>query len=330
MNKNQQKKGGKGKGKARAPVAMSKQSRNSGPNIQSLAGGGCRIRHREYISDLSGSVAFSTAAFPINSGLARSFPWLSKVASRYESYRFDRLSFAFETEAPTSSTGVVGLCVDFDPIDAAPVSKTAALSYEGAVRSAPWDCSAYHAKRSNLSKRKSYFVRCGNLSDSASLSLHDVGNLFVITKGQADTSVIGELYVDYDIVLETPQTDPSAQSSKIVGGGTITAAALFGDAPVITGCLDTSVSGSVITFNQACQQLVTLRFDGTVLIAPDHSASTCAVTAIYGLVNATGLAYIRTLVIRAAPGETLSLDVSGSATVTASQLRMGDYQYSLA
>lgn len=294
-----------------------------------MPSGSVRVRHREYLADQLGSVAFSSSSFAINPGLSRSFPWLSRVASRFESYHFESLRFLFETEAPTTATGSVIMTVDYDPEDAAPLSKTAALAYEGAVRSAPWSHSEFRARREDLSKRKSYFVRCGNLSDGRSLSLHDTGNLFVCVKGQATAAVVGEIYVEYDIILMTPQLEPSVQSAQIVSGGTVSNAAPFGSAPEVTGCLDVTVSGDTMTFNSAGEQLFAVSITGTGVALPTTSSSTCSVTQWTGTVNAAATLRVNIWRLRFSPGDTFVMDCTGSTTVTATSSKSGEYQYTL-
>jgi hypothetical protein len=58
--------------------------------------------------------------------------------------------------------------------------------------------------KKNLAKRKDLLVRLGAVSQK---KFYDVGNLFLATQGQEDTTdSIGELWVDYTVVLSTPQT----------------------------------------------------------------------------------------------------------------------------
>jgi hypothetical protein len=225
---------------------------------------------------------------------------------------------------------VTVLAIDYDPTDEAPLSKTAILSYEGASRSAPWDENAYTAKKNDLSKRKSYFVRCGTLPSTATLGLHDVGNLFVATQGQGSTATIGELYVEYDIVLSTPQTDPSSLSKRISGSAGITNALIFGTSQTSTGCLDVSVTASTITFNQSAQSLLVLSVGGTGIIAPVTSSSTATVGISGSTLNAAGTGGTFFYSVRAQPGEAVTLDMTGSTSVSLAIARLGEYQVSLA
>lgn len=53
------------------------------------------VSHREFIGDITadGGTAFTNASYPINPGLASTFPWLSGVSRGYSQYRFLGLVF---------------------------------------------------------------------------------------------------------------------------------------------------------------------------------------------------------------------------------------------
>jgi hypothetical protein len=98
-----------------------------------------------------------------------------------------------------------------------------------------------------------------------------VGSLQVATVANSAAILIGELYVEYDIMLLTPQleTEGFAFGGSITGGGTISAANPLGSVPVqdpqSTGF---SVStGSIITLNNVGTYVLTYSFVGTVITA---------------------------------------------------------------
>lgn len=191
----------------KAPVAQARRVTTSKPKIQGRANNGdIRVQHREYISDVAGSVAFASTEFLLNAGSLISFPWLSSIARQYESYSFRSLKFCYESQAPTTATGTVLLVLDYDAADAAPLSKVEAMSYRNSVRSAPWQESSHRSSPEDLHKMKSYYVRDTTiLAANLDVKTYDIGNLFVCTQGQANTNAIGELYVEYDVDLMTPQ-----------------------------------------------------------------------------------------------------------------------------
>lgn len=200
----------------KAPVAMTRVVRTSGPMIKrSQKNGDVTVTHREYLRDINGSVPFTVTPIAVNPGLQVSFPWLSSMAVLFESYVFDKLEYEFQTEAPTSSTGTVMAALDYDAGDAAPVSKVQLAAYRRYVRSAPWNNFVQSSLSEDLHKRKSYYVRNGSLPANRDIVLYDVGNLYFATERQADTSVVGELYVSYTVRLMTPQLNDPAVGNAL-------------------------------------------------------------------------------------------------------------------
>jgi hypothetical protein len=53
------------------------------------------ISHREYLGDVVGTTAFTVADYPLNPGVARTFPWLSSVAQQFQEYRIHGMIFEF-------------------------------------------------------------------------------------------------------------------------------------------------------------------------------------------------------------------------------------------
>jgi hypothetical protein len=186
------------------PSAIATKKAMKAPRINYNPNGSCRISHREYLFDITGTNAFASTKVSINAGLSDSFPWLSAIANRFESYLFHRLQFEFCTESPTNEVGTVLLTVDYDPLDPAPSSKTQALAYVDAVRSPPWSDCCFVASTRDLHKRTTYFTR-SIVSDTTDLTTKDVGNLFVCTQGQANNRTLGEIWVSYEVELMTPQ-----------------------------------------------------------------------------------------------------------------------------
>jgi len=63
---------------------------NSIPTFRQ-GGDGMRVAHREFLSDVTGSVAFTLNSYAIQPGLNVTFPWLSAIAVQFEEYRIDGL-----------------------------------------------------------------------------------------------------------------------------------------------------------------------------------------------------------------------------------------------
>lgn len=223
-----------------APTAQAKKTKTTEPKISNVPSkdGAIRVRHREYLFDLVGTTtSFHNRVLPINPGL--SFPWLSQLASLYESYLFNKLEFEYCSSAATSFGGSIMLAIDFDAGDPAPLSKVDLMANVNAVRTAVWEGVAYQASNADLKKFGTQrFVRTGNLQANQDIKTYDVGNFNIATQGVSNAT-LGEVYVSYDVTLHTPQpssflTDNAAKISDIVD---IASQNLFGSRFTLQGSL---------------------------------------------------------------------------------------------
>lgn len=313
-----------------APLAQGRQIRTSRPNISGspyTGDGRVTVKHREYIGQVAGSVVYGSTTYPINPGMPQTFPWLSVMAQDFESYRFKKLNFIFETEKSASTNGSIMMAVDYDAADAAPTSKVELMANNHAVRSQVWAPVKYMADAPDLHKLPQRYNRYGALSSNLDIKTYDVGNLIVATQGCADTTSLGELYTEYEVELLTPQLGPNL-SQIMTGAGSVSKTAIFGTAPTSSGTGFFSGSGSVLTALVPGEFLVEVSVAGTGLaFAPIASTGTATLAATVGgtaLTTATASWAVRLLA-----GQTLTFDYSGSTTLTNSVTRITKYQYSL-
>jgi hypothetical protein len=197
-----------------APTSVGRALRMSDPVMSGSpysGDGRVRIKHREYITDLSGFASFTGRSISINPGFATMFPWLSTIAKNFVSYRFNNLGFEYETQVSSATSGSVMMAVDFDAANAAPSSKQQLMTLHNAVRSPAWTEACYRADKQDLVKMaKQRYVRPGTLASNLDIKTYDVGLFNIYTQGFASTIDTGEIYVTYDIELETPTTIPSS------------------------------------------------------------------------------------------------------------------------
>lgn len=187
-----------------APVAYSNVMTNRGPNLRKL-----NIKHKEYVADLKVTGAPTRYTFRINPGLAEMFPWLSTIANRFESYHFRSLKFHYIPSVSTTTEGAVAFIPDYDPgDDDSSLTKTELLTFEDCVRAPGWTSFTVNCKQRNLSKRKTYFTRNQNVPIAQDIKFYDVGQLLVYSTVEKPSGVnFGELWVEYDVDLETPQLE---------------------------------------------------------------------------------------------------------------------------
>lgn len=195
-----------------APTGINTTIRNRKP------GTGITIKHREFFQDLtSDGTGTQILNFDCNPGLFDMFPWLSKVASAYETYRFNSLTFLFVPVLSSSTDGAVALCPDYDAADVnSSHSKTELLSFEDSVRGNIWSRVDCVCKRSNLHKQKQFFVRATSLAANLDIKTYDTLQLNVlITDSKTTGAALGELWVEYSITFFTPQLNHDNPSGQV-------------------------------------------------------------------------------------------------------------------
>ncbi len=200
--------------KSFAAAAYASGQKMREPSIQASKGS-VRIRHRELVATIAGSVAFTVGQQIVtNPGLSASFPWLATQASGWEQYRFHKLCYQLITRAPTTATGSVLIVPDYDVLDPLPTTEQVASTFRDAVEDAPWkdqNCVLDMSAMFGIGPRK--YVRSG-LVVGTDQKTYDGAQVFVCTVGQADTSSIGKLWAEYDVEFFVPQTITSGAISS--------------------------------------------------------------------------------------------------------------------
>lgn len=175
---------------------------------------GVRIRHREFIQDLSGSVAFANTSFAMNPGLPESFPWLSAIAQNFEEYRWEGLVFEFKStsadalNSTNTALGTVILSSEYNVTQPAYVNKQQMENSMWAMSVKP-SCDAIMPVECepHLNPLANQYIRTGAVASGQDARLYDLCNVQVATVGMQAAAVIGELWVSYDVVLMKPQLD---------------------------------------------------------------------------------------------------------------------------
>jgi hypothetical protein len=299
---------------SKAPIAQTRTVKTGRPTIKQLRNGDIMVTHREYIGEIAANAGgppstFSLQSFSINPGLTAIFPWLSKLAQNYESYRFEKLKFCYETESPSTLGGTLVMAVDYDSLDASPTSKQQAMAYRASVRSAPWNDCCHTSVAEDLHKLKSNYVRSLSSPPPANsdLKTYDIGNLFVITQGISTASATcGELYVEYSVHLLTPVYDIVPVTS-VAQGTAGSAASLITTGLNITGNLIASVVGNVVSF-----QNLMIGNEYFLTYGAGTDAGTVAVSALVGLTSKTPIFYNTV----SYGGTFIATAIAGSVTLT--------------
>lgn len=191
-----------------AAIAVSQKQTSREPLILQRGSRETVICHRELVSSVNGSIAFTATKFPLNPGVATTFPWLSTQANLWDQYRFRRLRFEYITRTATTTVGSVLLVPDYDPTDIAPTSEAIASAHSDTVEDACYknltcvlDPRAMNPFGGTLAGRR--YVRSFN--QAGDISTFDSGNFYFCTVEQTGASAIGKLWVEYEVELFKPQ-----------------------------------------------------------------------------------------------------------------------------
>ncbi len=294
------------------------------------------LSHCEPVLQVDGTAADSFRTISLNPGLASSAPWASQVAQAFENYevRGFKVHYAPRSSASTSGRIVVG--IDYDATDPAPATFAQIANYDDSFVSNAWEPFTLVSKRANLMNLKKRYVRDEPSVADQDLRFTDLGKLYVFTTGCSVTSAIGDIFIEWDIVLSTPQIRESSfgvLGGYFAGGGTLSGANPLGTVPVPdSGNRGVSLSAaSRITFNEPGVYLVQLSTVGTGLSTISFTAgSSCSTTAIIGtLINGATTTSNKTNYVTVNTADVNAyLDIAQTATtITASACLVSSVPY---
>lgn len=194
------------------PAATVTTSYNGPPSTSISRNGGVVLKHRGLVAGFTGSTTFTAKRFQVNPGLGSVFPWCSQLARSYDKYIFRKLKFEFRSVVPTTTAGVVMMSFDYDTLDALPASKFEHAQTSPNVESNSFNSFELRVQCDNVPR----FIRQGALTE-VDLKTYDLGQ-FVISSAYGVASLLGEIYVDYEVELIKPSHGVPC-TTKIAGTG---------------------------------------------------------------------------------------------------------------
>jgi len=310
-------------------VAYSSQQRGRQPNIRMNAKS-CRVIHKELVSSVVGTSAFSILAsnsLSVNPGLPASFPWLSSIASSWERYRFHKLRFCYYTRCASSTAGSMMIAPDYDAGDVAPATEQIMSSYSDVVEDAPWKNIVCELRpQSMFGMAKELYVRNGPLAANLDIKTYDAATVFLATTDGGATNW-GKVFVEYDVEFFIPQLPSQGIvfGGAVNGANTITAANPFGILPVV----DAQANGismdaaSTLTIANAGTYLIAIKYVGTVItVIPVPVGTNASVTNVTSVFDAAALNGVTIFHSIASAGGTLNFPAITATTITSAYLRI--------
>lgn len=208
-----------------------------------------RGTRREEVSDVTifmGENAFSP--FIINPGNEELFPWLSRLARNFASYKFHKLWLEYVPSASTGVGGTVAIAVNPNADDAPYEDPVQVLNRDGSVSGTPYTpltANAIFKSTRNIATKfitdvtaaknlGSFFDDLHTVADGIGMVFTGLGNIFsassldveidgIPVTVSVNETMIGKLYVNYDVelidpVLEENEDDGTSENQfKSVG-----------------------------------------------------------------------------------------------------------------
>lgn len=236
--------------KSSVAAAYSTGKKMQQPVIKRNQDGSCRVTHKEFVTNVSGSDEFNNSiALSLNPGLQDSFPWLSTFANSFQLYEVHSLAFKYYTRTGSNSTGSVIMSPDYDSSSSPPVDEATQAQFKDTTEDAPWKDQTCRLTRSAMHPSgKKKFTRFTAVPSASDIKLYDVGK-FYLSSVDGSTDKWGKLWVEYDIEFSVPQKpqdnpvvlafvsarymgeDGSGTPDNPVGNGTFTYTAPIGYIP---------------------------------------------------------------------------------------------------
>nr|QKN88958.1 MAG: hypothetical protein [Picornavirales sp.] len=180
-----------------------------------------RIRHREFISNVTGSTSFAVSGYDINPGNASLFPWLHTIAGSYQQYKVNGMVFYFNSTSASAlnstntALGTVMMATNYDVAEPDFANKQTLLTSYFANSAKPAE-DLMHAIECAMDQRPvdvMYIDHGGESTDDP--AMYQLGRFQLATEGMQAAATIGELWVSYDITLMKPRAGTVALSTRI-------------------------------------------------------------------------------------------------------------------
>jgi hypothetical protein len=201
-----------------APTAVNSLIRGANEN-STLGKGATTFAHREFIGNISSPATcggFSIQGFPVNVGLAGTFPYLSKFAANFEQYKLKGLAFEFVSSTSaynaSSAMGTIIFAMEYNATAAPYADKQSMENSDFAISTRFDKCMVYGVECKDQAQGQ-FYVRTVDQTSLTPLNLTDIGVFYVATSTASTfptDSIIGELWVTYHVELSKPIfTSPS-------------------------------------------------------------------------------------------------------------------------
>lgn len=187
---------------------------DEGQGVPHMHGDGniVRIRHREYLGDVTGSVGFVSNSYSIQPGSSKTFPWISNIAGMFQQYKIHGMAFEFNSmsadalNSVNTALGTVIMSTQYNVAFPEFVNKAEMEQYQYTSSGRPSKNQIHLIECApNLQVMSQLFLRTGSLPAGQDYQFYDWGKFQIATVGMQAAANIGELWVTYDIEFLKPR-----------------------------------------------------------------------------------------------------------------------------
>jgi len=238
-----------------APSASTRSNKVGVASVRQIKDG-CNVCNREFVMNIQVPNApgwINIDRLRCNPGSAKTFPWLSGMATSWESYRFRKLRFQFIARCPTTTAGSLILSPDYDAQDGQPATEQQMTQLRDTVEDNPWKDMTCDLKPASLNRAyKTHFVMDDSRYSTTSQDEKtiDAAQFFISADKDANANW-GKLWVDYDVDFFTPQT--MSVTVPETGGARVN---VNGGVPTTTGGMFTNTLAGIALAQSASDPIV--------------------------------------------------------------------------
>lgn len=169
------------------------------------SGASIRLHRTEYIQSVDTVTGFDPYVFQLSLGLSSTFPWLSSIAKCFEYFEMHSLKIHFRSAAPGTWAGKWTIGIDYDAGDLPPVGVLEMGTWEGTVQDNIFNSGTATASPRHLALYKNRMVEASTGSVMNDPRLNSCGTVYVAVQTSTSAVNAGDLYIEYDVTLSSPQ-----------------------------------------------------------------------------------------------------------------------------
>lgn len=178
------------------------------------------VKHREFVMDINsqnGGSGFNVlATITVNPSIGDFAPWLAQIAKCFQQYEFLSIKFMYRPACGTNTAAKVYLAFDPNAANVSPTTKQQFLDALVAKDATAWAPMEVSVPKEMLLANGLRWLRKNALPANEDQQIFDTGKLY-IAGSDLSPALLGELWVEYDVILVDPNEKGPVNTSLMVG-----------------------------------------------------------------------------------------------------------------